>query len=128
MPLLLLVNRAFASLRYRGLRLANRSLLFLLQTGCREPIVTVRLLWRHLRIEATGLWHVPFASLCSSNPTPLDALRWHVPAAINGSRRHTLFAHPDSVVAWDVSTTGAALVTAWAALLPCVWENHQGPV
>lgn len=96
--------------------------------GWTAPLQVARLAWRHTRIERTRLYLTPFASQQSSQPVLQDAIRWMNPATVPRGVRTALFAHPDSVVTWQVSIPPHSRIAAWAGFVPDVWTKNTGGV
>jgi GT2 family glycosyltransferase len=62
------------------------------------------------------------------DPDSDDVIRWLGPLA-SGSRTHTaLFAHPDAEVRYTIPAPARGRVTAWATLVPGIWDRNAGGV
>lgn len=83
---------------------------------------------RHARARTAALRFEPPVEQRTDQPVPGDAIRWLGPLHIAGRTRHALFCHPESAVTFRMEDAAGARLTAWAALLPPMWERNPDGV
>jgi GT2 family glycosyltransferase len=107
---------------------ATLPLLVVHRLGWTAPFQVVRMGWRHVRTARERLYTKPIAAQSTSQPVLADAIRWLNPASALRGVRTALFAHPESLVSWNVRLPPNGRVAASVSLLPDVWTKNTGGV